>query len=90
MSQIFEKNIKALFEKKPELATKLFGLKTHQNFEVIQQGNDPINLNIIDMKNNYPIYKTQPLQEIQEKQNRFKTYERYPVLFFTDLETEFL
>ena len=85
MSQIFEKNIKALFEKKPELATKLFGLKTHQNFEVIQQGNDPINLNIIDMKHNYPIYKTQPLQEIQEKQKRFKSYERYPVLFFYGL-----
>ncbi|ACM92477.1 motility accessory factor [Nautilia profundicola AmH] len=83
MSQIFEKNIKALLEKKPELATKLFALKTHNDFEVVQQGNDPINLNIIDKKRNYPIYETQPLDEIQKKQQHFKEkYERYPVLFF--------
>jgi len=82
MSQIYEKNLKALFEKNPELATKLFTLQTYKNFEVIQQGEDPINLNIIDIKRNYPIYKTQPLEEIQEKQEKFKLYERYPVLFF--------
>jgi len=83
MSQIFEKNIKALLEKKPQLATRLFALQTHNNFEVVQQGNDSINLNIIDKKRNYPIYETQPLDEIQKKQNYFKEkYERYPVLFF--------
>ncbi|GAB6074224.1 motility associated factor glycosyltransferase family protein [Nautilia lithotrophica] len=85
MSQIYEKNLKALFEKNPELATKLFSLQTYKNFEVIQQGEDPINLNIIDIKRNYPIYKTQPLEEIQEKQKKFKLYERYPVLFFYGL-----
>jgi hypothetical protein len=86
MSQIYEKNLKALFEKNPELATKLFAIKTYKNFEVIQQGNDSINLNIIDMEKNYPIYKTQPLEEIQKKQQLFKEkYVRYPVLFFYGL-----
>jgi len=83
MSQIFEKNIKALLEKNPELATKLFAIKTHQDFEVVQQGEDPINLNIIDKKRNYPLYETSPLTEIQNKHKYFKeNYERYPVLFF--------
>jgi len=83
MSQIFEKNIKALVEKNPVLASKLFGLKTHENFEVVQQGNDTINLNIIDKKRNYPIYETQPIEEITKKQKEIKEkYERYPVLYF--------
>ncbi|AZV47278.1 motility accessory factor [Nautilia sp. PV-1] len=85
MSQIFEKNLQALLKKNPQLASKLFSIPTHKNFEVVQQGKDPINLNIIDMKNKFPIYKTQPLEEIQEKQKKFKLYERYPVLFFYGL-----
>ncbi len=82
MSKIFEKNIKALLEKDEKLASKLFSLKTHENFEVIQQGSDNINLNIIDKKRHYPIYETQPLSEIEGKRDEFKKYERYPVLFF--------
>ncbi|WP_456480712.1 motility associated factor glycosyltransferase family protein [Nautilia sp.] len=85
MSVIFEKNIQALVEKNPVLASKIFSLPTHKNFEVVQQGEDPINLNIIDMQRNYPVYKTQPLEEIKEKQKKFKLYERYPVLFFYGL-----
>jgi len=82
MSSIFEKNIKALLEKNPELAAKLFSIKTNQNFEVVQQGDDPINLNIIDIKQKYPIYETSPLKEIKQKQKKFEKYKRYPVLFF--------
>ena len=81
MSQIFENNIKALFEKNPQLAANIFGSQ-NKNFEVIQQGDDNINLNIIDIKNNYPIYETNPLKEIEEKQKELKKYERYPGLYF--------
>jgi hypothetical protein len=52
MSSIFEKNLNALTEKNPELAAKLFSIPTNKKFEVIQQGNDPINLNIIDTEKN--------------------------------------
>jgi len=83
MSQIFEKNIKALLKKNPSLASQLIALTNNENFEVVQHGNDPINLNIIDKKRNYPIYLTTPLKEIEEKQKTFsKQYGRYPVLFF--------
>jgi len=82
MSTIFEKNLKALLKTNPTLSARLFSIQTNQNFEVIQQGEDPINLNIIDKKNNYPIYETSPLEEITQKKDEFKEYERYPVLFF--------
>ena len=82
MSSIFEKNIKALLTKEPELASKIFAINTNKNFEVIQQGDDLANINIIDKQKAYPIYKTSPMKEIEQKQKEFKKYERYPVLFF--------
>jgi len=82
MASIFEKNIQALLQKDSELATKLFSIKTNKDFEVVQQGDDPINLNIIDKKRHYPIYETSPLKEIEQKQKEFEKYKRYPVLFF--------
>jgi len=86
MSKIFQDNINALFQKNKKLASELLSIKTHNDFEVVQQGNDPINLNIIDKKRNYPIYETQPLEEIQQKQKELKEkYERYPVLYFYGL-----
>ena len=82
MSKIFEKNIKALLEVNPALASKLFSIRTNEKFEVIQQGNDNINLNIIDKEKKYPVYETDPLKEIEEKRKKFKKYERYPSLYF--------
>jgi len=82
MSKIFEKNLKAILEVNPLLASKLFSIKTNKQFEVIQQGDDPINLNIIDTEKNYPIYESNPLEEIEKKRKEFKHYERYPVLYF--------
>ena len=86
MSTIFEKNIKALTKKNPTLAAKIFSLPTHTRFEVVQQGNDLINLNIIDKEKNYPIYETDPLKEILQKEREFKEkYARYPALYFFGL-----
>ena len=82
MSQILEKNIKALLKVNPTLASKLFSIKTNDKFEIIQQGDDPINLNIIDKEKKYPIYTTNPLNEIETKRKEFKQYDRYPVLYF--------
>jgi len=85
MSQIFEKNIQALTQKNPQLAAKIFSISTNKKFEVVQQGEDPINLNIIDKEKNYPIYETQPLKEIETKQKEFKKFQRYPALYFFGL-----
>ena len=80
MSNIFEKNISALYEKDKDLAELIFA-NPPKNFQVVQQGEDNINLNIIDLNKNYPVYETDPLKEIEQKQKEFKKYERYPVLF---------
>jgi len=88
MSQIFEKNIKALLEKNKSLAEKILSLKPENinAFEVVQQGEDVINLNIIDKKRGYPVCLTSPLKEIEKKQQNTKEkYERYPVLFYYGL-----
>ncbi len=82
MSKIYEKNFKALLEKNPPLAAQLAFVQTNSNFEVVQQGEDSINLNIIDKTKKYPVYETEPLKEIEQKQKEIKKYERYPALFF--------
>ena len=79
---IFEKNIKALFNVNPILASKIFGAK-NKNFEIVIQGEDNANLNLIDKKNYLPLYETNPIEEITKDYEKFKNkYAKYPVLFF--------
>ncbi|WP_457564613.1 motility associated factor glycosyltransferase family protein [Caminibacter sp.] len=82
MSRIYQNNLKALIKTNPALGAHLASIHTNQNFEVVQQGEDNINLNIIDKLRKYPVYETDPLKEIEQKQKEIKQYERYPVLFF--------
>lgn len=82
MSEIFEKNIKALFDKNPNLATEIFGMR-NTKFEIYQQGKDVANINLIDTKNNLPLYETNPLEEILTQKKVFdEKFVRYPALFF--------
>jgi hypothetical protein len=81
MSKIYQNNLNALLEVNPVLGAKLALVKPNENFELVQQGDDIINLNIIDKKNKYPVYETNPLKEIEQKQKEFKKFERYPALF---------
>jgi hypothetical protein len=82
MSPIFEKNIKALFNQNPNLATELFGFQ-NTKFEIFQQGDDPANINLIDKEKKLPLYETKPLDEIESQKKIFdQKYLRYPVLFF--------
>ncbi|GAB6045540.1 motility associated factor glycosyltransferase family protein [Caminibacter profundus] len=79
---IFEKNIKALFDKNPILASKIFG-SSNKKFEIFAHQNDNANLNFIDIKKKLPLYETIPLQEIETKLNELNDkYKNYPVLFF--------
>jgi hypothetical protein len=81
MPTIFQRNVNALKEKNPVLAAQLSLITPNANFEVYRQGNDEINLNIIDKKNKYPIYEKDFFTYLEQKQKEFKKYERYPVLF---------
>ena len=83
MSKIFEKNIKALTKTNPTLAAKLFSIQTNKDFEIVIQGEDKANLNLIDKQNFLPLYETQPLEEINKEYEKFKSkYIKYPILFF--------
>ena len=82
MTEIFEKNLNALITKDPILSSKLFALTTNKRFEIVQQGEDRANINIIDKKTFEPMYKTSPLKEIEKTLEDFeKHYKRYPYLF---------
>jgi len=78
---IFEKNLKALLKTNPPLAAKLFSTNV-KNFEIVIQGNDNANINLIDKKHFLPLYETQPIQEVTNEYEKMKKYTKYPVLFF--------
>ena len=84
MSQIFEKNLKALFEVNPLLAAKVFGAK-NEKFQLYAHKNDNANLNFINTEKKLPMYETVPLDEINKDLKKFEKYARYPVLFFFGL-----
>ena len=81
MSTIFEKNIKALTKVNPILAAKIFGVQ-NKNFEIVIQGEDNANINLIDKKNFLPLYETQPIKEIKAQYENMKKFTKYPALFF--------
>jgi len=82
MSTIFEKNIQALMKTNPLLAAEIFGAK-NENIEIVIQGEDNANLNLIDKKNYLPLYETTPIKEVSNTYEKFKEkYAKYPILFF--------
>ena len=82
MTEIFEKNIKSLVKKDPILASKLFSIIGNKRYEIVQQGDDKANINLIDTKTNLPLYETKPLEEISKTFEEFeKHYVKYPYLF---------
>ncbi|MBN2782105.1 MAG: motility associated factor glycosyltransferase family protein [Campylobacterales bacterium] len=76
----YEKNLEALFKRDRFLAEHISSIKTNERFDVFQ-GDDPLNINILDKENSDFIYE-KPLNDVSEKLNLFNTkYPRYPVLF---------
>ena len=79
---IFEKNIKALFEVNPMLASEIFGAN-NKKFEIFSNNNDNANLNFINTEKNLPLYETTALSEVEKKLDELNdTYKYYPSLFF--------
>ena len=80
---MFKKNLKALLQIDPHLATKIARVKTNEKFEVFVDEKDPININLYDRKNDFIFYKTKPVDEIAaEYEELMKQYARYPYMFF--------
>jgi len=82
----YEQNLQSLLRINPKLASLLFGLKTNKKFEVFVDEKDPLNINIIDVQREMPLYKNVPIQETEEYLQSFMAkYQRYPYLYFFGL-----
>ena len=73
---IYNKNIEALLLKNHLLATQIFAIEENRNFEVFQ-GNDPVDINILDVKNETFMY-AQPVNDVLALAEMKKKYETYP------------
>ncbi|AAP78392.1 motility associated factor glycosyltransferase family protein [Helicobacter hepaticus] len=81
MQDFFSLNLSALAIRSPALALRLNEFEPNQDFEVYQ-GNDPLNINIIDKRSNTPLFQGNPLEETNAKIESFAKYSHYPYLYF--------
>lgn len=81
--ETYEKNIRAIFEVNQLLAGRLVALEGIKNFEIFQ-GNDPIDINLLDVNNHSFIY-SKPLEFLTQEIEKLRKYDRYPYLYFFGL-----
>lgn len=81
MQDFFSLNLSALAIYSPALALRLNNFAPNQDFEVYQ-GNDPLNINIIDKRTNTALFQGNPLDETNSKIQELATYAHYPYLYF--------
>ncbi len=79
-NSIYERNLHALSIRDPLLFYNLLEIKTNTQYEVFM-GNDSANFNIIELQNNIPLYKGDPLQENLEVLKSYEVYRYYPYLY---------
>jgi hypothetical protein len=80
----FENNLEALYTVNPDLAASLRAIKTNTIYEVFTD-KDPANINLIDTRNNTPLYQTLPVEETFKKVEELIPYRQYPYLYFFGL-----
>ncbi len=81
---LFKKNLQALKEVDESLAKKLKQIKSNKKYEVFV-GNDPANINIIDMEKKEPLYLGQPVEETISSLENLRNKQKYPFLYFFGL-----
>ncbi|WP_300448424.1 motility associated factor glycosyltransferase family protein [Helicobacter mastomyrinus] len=81
MQDFFSLNLSALAVVSPALALKLNDFKPNESYEVFQ-GDDVLNINIIDKRTHTPLFTQNPLEETNSKIQVFSTYSHYPYLYF--------
>ena len=87
---IFQKNIEALREKNPELATKLSKIDTNVNYEVFANGSFA-DANILDMRTNQFMYEKRPIDEIEAVYVELeKKYKFYKILYIYGIGNGYL
>lgn len=79
-NSIYERNLHALSMRDPLLFYNLLKIETNTQYEVFM-GNDSANFNILELQNNIPLYKGDPLQENLEVLKSYEVYRYYPYLY---------
>jgi len=78
---IYEKNLSALKDVNPQLATKLSKIKTNERYEVFASGHYA-DANILDTQDNQFMYERRPIDEIEENYIEImKKYKLYKILY---------
>lgn len=84
MNNFLEQNIKAFAKVDPLAAARLHSVVRNKRFEVFVD-NDPANINIIDTKDNKPVYASRPVDESIQRIHDFAKQVNYPYLYFFGL-----
>ncbi len=79
---LFKRNIESLITLNPTLGSRLFAIEGNERYEVFQDPNDPLNVNLYDHHHGVVFYEGQPQSEILTQLDQFENeFSRYPVLF---------
>ncbi|MGD9970915.1 MAG: 6-hydroxymethylpterin diphosphokinase MptE-like protein [Sulfuricurvum sp.] len=76
----FDKNIQQMIHFQPILATKLYGIRTHERYEVFQ-GKDPIDINFLDIETYEFVYHA-PVQDTVDFLETAQDREKIPFRYF--------
>ncbi len=82
----FQQNLQALQKINPTLAQQLSTISTNTIYEIFLPENaNEKELNLVDTRDNTPLYQTSPTSEIKERLKEFKKFTFYPALYFFGL-----
>ena len=77
-------NLEALRTINPDLAERLSEITSNQLYEVYAD-KDPANINLIDTRDNTPLYRSIPSDETIKKIEELASYQQHPYLYFFGL-----
>jgi hypothetical protein len=82
--ETLQNNLNALRTVNPDLAERLGKIESNNIYEVYTDS-DPANINLIDTRDNTPLYRSTPSAETLKKLDELTAYQRYPYLYFFGL-----
>lgn len=86
---IYEKNLRALQSKNPNLYNKLSEITTNSRFEVFTNGSLS-DANIVDLTDHQPLYEATPERETESILKSLDRYRLYPALYFYGIGNGYL
>ena len=82
--ETLQNNLDVLRTINPDLAERLSKIESNKIYEVYTD-KDPANINLIDSRDNTPLYRLTPTEETLNKMEELTCYQQYPYLYFFGL-----